>query len=98
MKILVLDVLILLFGYFVAGDLQWRSSYAASEGLLPTYSYFPFIQLFTMSGRVMFGKALPLQSPPTLDWLQVLGAVFVVANLWYAYVTFRRRKSEDRSQ
>ena len=87
LKVLVADALILVCGYFVAVDLQWRSSYAVSEGLSPSTSYLPFVRLFTMAGR-----AFPLQSPPTLDWFQVLAAAFIVVNVWYAFVTLGNRR------
>jgi hypothetical protein len=84
-KVLVADALLIVAGYFVAVDLQWRSSYAVSEGLAPSTSYLPFVRLFTMAGR-----AFPLQSPPTLDWLQTLVAAFIVLNLWYVFTALRK--------
>jgi len=40
----------------------------------------------------MAGRAFPLQSPPTLDWFQVLAAAFIVVNVWYAFVTLGNRR------
>ena len=87
LKALVVDAVLIVAGYFVAADLQWRSSYAVSEGLAPSTSYLPFLRVFTMTGR-----AVPLQSPATLDWIQVLAAVFIVVNVWFALGALGDRK------
>ena len=86
-KALVADVVMVVAAYFVTADLQWRSGYAASEGLTPSTSYLPFIRVFTMTGR-----SFPLQSPPTLDWLQVLAAAFILVNIWYAAGALANRR------
>ncbi len=89
-KVILADAVLLVAGYFVLLDLQWRSAYAASEGLAPSYSYSPFTKFFTLSGR-----SLPLVSPPTLDWVQVSAALLVVLNVWYLYrILTRRGKGE----
>jgi len=90
-KVVLFDALLIIAGYFVYSDLQWRSSYASSEGLSPSTAYLPFIRTFTMSGR-----AFPLQSPPTLDWLQVLAAAFIVVNVWCVFATLGDRRKANR--
>jgi hypothetical protein len=90
-KALLADAILIVAGYFVYSDLQWRSSYAVSEGLSPSTAYLPFIRTFIMTGR-----AIPLQSPPMLDWLQVLAAAFIVVNVWYAFVTLGDRRKGSR--
>ena len=95
LKALVADLLMLVAAYSVVMDLQWRNSFAAFKGLNASTSYLPFIRMFTMTGR-----SLPLESPPTLDWLQVLAAAFIVINVWYVFVTYadRRRRPTQSSE
>jgi hypothetical protein len=33
-----------------------------------------------------------LQSPPTLDWAQLIAYVLVAINVWYVYAVFARRR------
>lgn len=79
-KVLVADAILLAAEYFVLQDLGWRSDYAYSQGLSPTYSYSIFTQYFAMLGR-----GLALQGPPTLDWTQVLVVLLVMINAVYIY-------------
>jgi len=90
-KVLVVDAILIVAGFFVYSDLQWRSSYAGFKGLSASTSYLPFIRIFTMTGG-----AIPLQSPPALDWVQVLAAAFIVVNVWYVFATLSDRRKERR--
>jgi hypothetical protein len=90
-KAIVVDVVLVLFGYLVVEDLQWRSSYAVSERLTPSYTYLPFTRFFNMSGRIFQGSPQQLVSPPTFDWVQFIIAVLVAVNLWYLYLGLRKR-------
>ena len=91
-KILIADAVLLAAEFLILQDLQWRSSYAAAEGLSPSYSYSVLTQFFAISG----GGAT-LTSPPTLDWVQLLVVVLVVLNVWYAYRSLRRRNLDVKS-
>lgn len=97
-KVALIDLLLLVALYFVFGDLAWRAYYAgtAHAGLVRGYgsafSYSLLTRTFTMTGG-----AIPLVSPPTLDWVQVLVYLLVVLNGWFAYSTMisgRLRKIE----
>ena len=93
LKVLGFDVLLLVALYFVIGDLLWRAAKAGSPhghtatGYAVSYTYSLFTQIFTMSGG-----GTTLASPLTLDWVQVIGALLVVVNVWFLYVTFLGRK------
>ncbi len=86
-KAAVLDALLIAAAYFVFGDQVWRASFASSEHFVATVTYLPFIQFFSMSGWT-----IPLESPPTLDWLQVFLAIIVVSNLYYAWRVLSSRR------
>jgi hypothetical protein len=78
LKVLAVDTVLLIGVYFVLQDLQWRSGYASQEGFTPSTIYSVLTKSFAMTGR-----SLALQSPPTLDWIQVLVVVLVALNAWY---------------
>lgn len=75
-KLALVDALLLSATYFVIVDLQWRNDYAAEKGLGTSISYSLFTHVFSMTS-----PTTSLQSPLTLDWLQVLIAVMVVVNV-----------------
>lgn len=88
-EVLAFDFILLLAGYSVVGDLQWRADYATKVShLVPSYTYLPLIRHFTMTGR-----DFPLVSPPTLDWLQIVLVVAVLVNLWYGYSYMKERRT-----
>ncbi len=91
-KVLGVDSVLLVTEYLVLQDVLWRSAYASSEGLSPSYSYSLLTQFFTMAGR-----SLVLESPPTLDWVLVLLVVLVILNLWYSIVAIRRWRRGNTS-
>ena len=94
LKVLAADVIIVFAELMVIGDLQARGAYAASPhgsanvGYSPSLSYSVLTHVFTMSGG-----PIPLVSPTTLDWSQVLILAFVLTNLWYVYPTLRRMRA-----
>jgi hypothetical protein len=94
--VLLADALLLIGLYYVIVDLQWRVAFATaphahtSSGYAASFSYSFLTQVFTMSGN---GASLPnLTSPPTLDWVQVLGLALLAVNGWYLYSILAKRK------
>jgi len=79
-KIVVTDLVLIVFGYYVLQDLDWRSGFAASKGFSPSTAY-----SFLTRSFVMTGQGSVLQSPPTLDWIQVVVALSIIVNLVYAF-------------
>jgi hypothetical protein len=84
-ELLAVDAILLIVAYFVLQNMQWKVNYAASPhsgttGYSTSFSYSLFTQVF-----VMGGGSLPLSSPVTLDWLQVIAVALVVINGWYLY-------------
>jgi hypothetical protein len=88
-KVAVADVVLIIFLLWVLGDMQGRLSYATAEGRPATFVHSIFIQFFQMST-----SSLLLQSPPTLDWSEILVFVLVVINAYFAYSAFRDRSSK----
>ena len=89
--VLLFDLVLLAALYLVQQDLGWRNYYAgiphaATSGYVPSFSYSVGIRYFTMSGG-----AFPLTSPPTLDWVQVIVLLLVLANGWLAYQYLKSR-------
>jgi hypothetical protein len=92
----VVDFVLLLFGYLVLEDLQWRSSYAISESLSASYTYLPFVRSLDLSGRIFQGQPQQLISPPTFDWIQFLVAIGVAVTLWYAYAALKKPSTSNQ--
>ncbi|MDG6985248.1 MAG: hypothetical protein JRM73_00690 [Nitrososphaerota archaeon] len=91
-QVLIADALLLALLFFVESDLQGRVAYAETvhghtSGYIPSFSYSLFTQVFTMTG-----SGVSLSSPPTLDWIQVLGAVLIVLNCWYLYTVLAHNR------
>ena len=90
-KVLLVDLVLVLGLYFVLGDLSWRSYYAMSPhnacggvcSYTPSFSFNVLTRFFTMAGN-----GVPLTSPPTLDWVQLLLLALFALNGWYLYSTF----------
>jgi hypothetical protein len=91
LKVAVLDVVLLVFAYYVLQDLDWRSSFAVSRGFGATTSYSLLTRMFEMVGR-----GTTLQSPPTLDWIQVVVAILIILNLGYAFGALRGSRREPK--
>lgn len=92
LTVLLVDAALLVALFYVAGDLQWRVSYASSVhhacptgcSYAPSFGYSVLTQFFTMAGN-----GASLTSPPTLDWVQLIALFLVLVNGWYAYLRFR---------
>lgn len=92
-KLVVFDAFALAALYFVLDDLAARNSYAVSEGLTPGASYSIFTRMFSIGGR-----SIPLVSPPTLDWVQVIVVVLVVVDLAFVYPALLRALKPSTSR
>jgi hypothetical protein len=79
-KIVVTDLVLVVFGYYVLQDLDWRSGFASSRGFSSSTAYSFLTRSFAMTGQ---GSVL--RSPPTLDWIQVVVALLIIVNLVYAF-------------
>ena len=97
-KVLLVDAVLLIAEYSVIQDLSWRSGYAASPqdrcagicSYTPSFGHNILTQYFTMAGN-----GVSLTSPPTLDWVQLLGLALVLVNVWYGYnLWLKRRQSK----
>lgn len=91
LKVALFDVLVLVFAYYVVQDLNWRSSYAVSRGYEATTSYSLLTRIFEM-----VGKGTVLQSPLTLDWVQVAVALLIIVNLSFAIGALRGSRGESK--
>lgn len=88
-------VLIAAFAY-VYEDLLWRTAYAESVHTACTqgcsysasFSFGVLTRVFTMAGN-----GVVLTSPLTLDWVQVILVLLVVANGLYAFSFLRSRRA-----
>ncbi len=87
--VVLFDVVVTVLLYYVLQDLSYRSSYAQSEGLAYSVTYYPFIRVSHITGNVQF----TLTSPPALDWVQVIIAVIVVVNGYYLASLIRERRA-----
>ena len=90
-KVLLADIILVAAVFWVFGDLQWRTAFAASAHSPATwgapYSSYAFLTQFFTIVR----NGVSLTSPPTLDWVQLIVVVLVVINGWLAYHVFRAR-------
>ena len=89
--VLLIDALLLAALFYVSSDMAWRTAFAMTphghtSGYMVAFTYSLFTQVFTMSA-----SGATLASPPTLDWIQVLGAAIVILNGWYLYTAFSKR-------
>lgn len=97
MKVLAFDAVLLLAGYEIIQDLQNRIQCALGSPLYgqmcmqrgsPSFSH----SLLTQSFSMIVGGTY-VQSPPTVDWVQLIAYVLVAVNVWYGYTVFARRKA-----
>ena len=86
LKVAAADAALLVALYYVLQDLAGRSAYAVSEHLVPTTSYLPFLRVLTIDG-----KNIPLKSPPTLDWVQVLVGLLAASVGVFIYLGWKSR-------
>jgi len=103
LEVLVVDVLGLAGIFFVNQDIGMRidCTVPGCTNLARTsvgYSY--SILTKTLSVTVRNASWRTVVSPPTLDWIQVLGVALVAVNLWYVYraVTGRRQRAPPSGQ
>jgi hypothetical protein len=83
------DVLLLLGLYGVYLDRLWRASCEAPGQCLSqvsSISLSPFTLVTSLGSN-----GVPLQSPLTLDWIQLILISLVVVNTYFAYIWLRRR-------
>jgi len=100
-KVIVADAILLITEFYVIQDLEWRTAYAASLheacakacSYSPSFSYNLLVRFFTMSGN-----GVSLTSPPTLDWVQLLGYVLIAINVWFAYALLAKRRSSKAAR
>ena len=90
-KLVLVDLVLVAALYFVLQDISWRTYYAMTphagvSGYTPSFSYSLLTRFFSMAG-----SNVPLTSPPTLDWVQVIAYVLVAINAWYAYLLLKPR-------
>lgn len=91
-KVLIADAVLLIALFLVLQDLGWRSAYATAKGLSPSFGYSPLIQVFTLGGG-----SVPLQSPLTLDWVQVIAVLLVAVNASYLFRIFGQNRPGRRN-
>jgi hypothetical protein len=96
LKVLILDAVLLLAEFEIIQDMQNRIQCALGSPLYgqlcmvrssPSFSHSLFSQSFSM---IVGGRYL--QSPPTLDWAQLVAYILVAINVWYGYTVFVRRR------
>jgi hypothetical protein len=97
LTVLILDAVLLLGEFEIIQDMQNRIQCALGSPLYghscvmrssPSFSH----SLLTQSFSMMVGGTY-LQSPPTLDWAQLIAYVLVGINVWFVYTIIARRKS-----
>lgn len=90
-EVAAINVVLLLLLYFVTADQAERTAYAAREGLA-----FLFSKSILVQTSVLQGSRGALQSPLTLDWVQLLVGALVVVDVLFAYEwSGRRRKARS---
>jgi len=96
-KVLILDAVLLLAEFEIIQDAHNRIQCALGSSLYgqscmvrssPSFSH----SLLTQSFSMIVGGTY-LQSPPTLDWAQLIAYILVVINVWYGYTVFARRRA-----
>lgn len=92
LEALAVNIVLLLGIYFVLGDVATRTAYAAGKGMSYT-----FAQLFLVETSTLQGSSGGLQSPLTLDWVQLLLVVLVVVDVLYFYGWLERRRATPKA-
>ena len=99
LKVLIVDAVLLLAGFEIIQDLQNRIQCALGSTLYnqaclvrssPSFSY----SLLTRSFSMVVG-GMYVQSPPTIDWVQLIAYVLVAINVWYGYTVYAQRRSPN---
>lgn len=86
-EIVATNVVLLLLLYFVTADQTERAAYASKEGLA-----FLFSRSILVQTSVLQGSRGAVQSPLTLDWIQLLVGALVIIDFLFAYEWAERRR------
>jgi hypothetical protein len=93
-KKLIYIIIFNIFGFlslfFVVSDLSAREVYARSIGFTITNYYLPLLKFQLMKG------AVTLESPPTLDWVQLLLVSLLFVDTYY-FVKLVGKRGEKRT-
>lgn len=98
LKVLAIDAVLIVVEVEVLLDIQNRINCALGSSLYgqgcltrssPSFAYSLLTKWFSL---VVNGTTL--QSPPTLDWVQLIAFVLVALNAWYAYSVLSRRRAQ----
>jgi len=92
LEVIVVNTVLLLLLYFVTADQAERAAYAAEEGLAFLFSRSVLVQT-----SILQGSRGTLQSPLTLDWVQLLLGALVVIDGLLAYEVIKRRRNARSS-
>ena len=96
-SVLILDAVLLLAVFEIVQDVQNRLQCALGSTLYgqvcllrssPSFSYSVLTQSFSM---VVGGTRV--QSPPTVDWVQLIAYLLVAVNVWFGYTVYARRNA-----
>jgi len=99
LKVLILDAVLVLTEFEINQDLQNRVQCALGSPLYgqaclvrssPSFSY----SLLTRSFSMIVGGT-HVQSPPALDWVQLIAYVLVAINVWFAYLVLQQRRARS---
>ena len=98
-KVTIADAILLAGVYLVLINRGWKKQCAIGNAVdctarsSPHFSYSVFTIYFSMVSppSTASPSGMLLQSPPSLDWVQVFVAALVVINAWYAYSALRHR-------
>lgn len=82
------NVILLVLLYWVTLDQAARSAYAAHEGLA-----FQIFHSVLSQTSTLWSSSGPLQSPPTLDWIQLLAIAILAFDALVVYGALARRRS-----
>jgi len=102
LTVLIFDAVLLLAEFEIIQDVQNRIQCALGSTLYgqvcmlrssPSFSY----SLITKSFSMVVGGTR-LQSPPTIDWVQLIAYVLVAVNVWFGYTVYARRKAPSDEQ
>lgn len=86
LEFLAANIILLFLLYFVTADQAERTAYAAREGL-----GFLFSRSFLVQVSTLQGSRGTLQSPFSLDWIQILVAALIIVDVLFAYELVERR-------
>lgn len=92
-KIVGTNVVIGVLIWAVYEDFQARLTYFRELGFTPSTTYYPFFYIT----RATDGSTV-IQGLLTLDWIQVLAAILVVADVFFAVGLWRRRTPAQNPQ